>query len=199
MENLLNLTGISYILSLAAFIALGICESFAGFKVIRGVVLGAGVLCGGAVGCAFGKAACQALLLKGSAATITVASVTVILALIASMLAFHFFKGGVFFLNGFVSYLIIYSICSLNGMPEPVSIAAGIIAAVLLGVTSVKLYRPYTIISSSLVGGLMVYLAALLIFKDRFGSIVNFIAGAVCALTGAAVQFVTTAPDTQKD
>lgn len=192
MENLLNLTRISYILSLAAFTALGICESFAGFKIIRGIVLGAGIICGGALGLAFGTAACQALLLSGFTAAVVTVSVTVILAILASMLAFHFNKGGVFFLNGFVSYLIVYSISSLGNMPEPVSITAGIIAAALMGFAAVKLYRPYTIVSTALIGGIMLYLASFLIFKNRFGSIVNFIALAVCAVSGAAVQFITT-------
>lgn len=191
MENLLNLTGISYILSLAAFIALGLCESFAGLKIIHGVVLGTGIICGGALGKAFGTATCQTLILSGFSATVVTVSVTVVFALIASMLAFRFHKGGVFFLNGFVSYLIVYSISSLSNMPEAVSVIVGIIAAIIMGIAAVKLYRPYTIVTTAVIGGAMLYMAAFLIFKDRFGSIVNFIAFAVCTVCGAAVQFVT--------
>lgn len=191
MENLLNLTGISYILSLSAFIALGLFESFAGFKILHGVTVGFGVLCGGALGLAFGKAFCEALLFSGFTATVITASFTIILALIVSMLAFRFHKGSVFALNGFIAYLIIYSILSLNNMPEYMSITIGILAAIFIGAAAVKLYRPYAIVSTALFGGAMLYLAAFLIFKDRFGSIVNFIAFAVCASAGISVQFVT--------
>lgn len=191
MENLLNLTGVSYILSLTAFIALGLFESFAGFKILHGVTVGFGILCGGALGIAFGNAACEVLLLNGLTSTVVVASATVVLAIIASMLAFRFHKASVFALNGFIAYLIAYSISSLFNMPEPASITVGILAALLIGFAAVKLYRPYAIVSTALFGGAMLYLAAFLIFKDRFGSIVNFITFAVCASAGASVQFVT--------
>lgn len=192
MGNLLNFTGIRLFLACAMLMVCGLTECFAGFKILRGVLIGLGVCIGALAGRNLGGIIVEQLGIADSYTTLICAACAVILALTLSMLAFRFYLAGTFILNGFFTFIIVYSLCGVYALPNIAAAAAGIIAGMTAGFASVKLFRPFTIISTSVIGGTLVGLGVYAFLKNRYGFYANAIPALVCTLSGITVQFKTT-------
>lgn len=192
MDKLLNLTGIPLFLACFFILLCGICECFAGFKIIKGVVTAAGLCAGAAFGWQLGSVIVSQFFINGIIAVIIQLGITAAAAIIISMLAFRFYLAGIFILYGFSAFILAYAVCGIYVLPEALAVIAGIASGILIGIISVKAFRPFIIISTASVGGILIGTAVYAFLKNRYGFYANTVPGLIFFIAGIVLQFKTT-------
>ena len=197
MISLMNLTGFSLFLAFVSLIICGIFECFAGFRIIKGVLVAAGICVGALSGWNFACAVISQLSTNNSMSLLIQIICAIIMALIISMLAFKFFLAGAFIVYGFASFIFIYSICSLYAIPNAAALIIGIIGGILIGIMLLKTFHGFIIISTSAIGGILIGLGVYTLLKNRFGFYANAVPGLICAISGMIFQFKTTKKESE--
>ena len=192
MENLLNLNGLQLFLASGLLIICGVFECFAGFKIIKGVLLGAGLFVGGFLGKTMGNTIAQQTSVPSSYTLLICIVCALILALVLSMLAFRFYLAGSFVLSGFITSIIIYSLLGIYGISGVLAAIISIASGIVIGIISMKFFRPFTIISTALLGSIFIGFGIYAFLKNRFGFYANAVPAIICAISGAIVQYNTT-------
>ncbi len=192
MDYLLNLTGAALYITVAALVLCGVAECFFGFKLIKVLLVGCGLFAGASFGYTLGNAILTISSAEGSLLFWGQIGFALLFAFIISLLAFHFHLAGVFIINGFAAFILTYSICEICSVNTILSVIIGIIPAALIGTLSVKFFRPYKIIVSSVAGGIIIALGVYTLFKNRFGVMPNIITFVITAAAGMQFQLRTT-------
>ena len=188
MGNLLNLSGLPLFTTMIFMLTCGIFECFMGYKIVRGIMLGTG-LC---AGFSFGWNLCaiiisQIEISKGFDFMFQI-TISIMCALIFSMLAYRFHRTAMFLTCGFSVFILLYSMLGLLGIPSVISIILGVASGIGIGGLTVKFFRYFTIVSSAIFGGILVGLAIYMFSKNRYGDLINIIPGFGCAVAGLIVQ-----------
>lgn len=197
MISLMNLTGFSLFLAFVSLIICGIFECFAGFRILKGVLVAAGLCAGALLGWNFAAAVISQFSINNSISLLIQIICAIIMALIISMLAFRFFLAGTFIVYGFFSFIFIYCICGLYSFPNAAAVAIGIIGGLIIGIISLKVFHGFIIISTSAIGGIFIGLAVYALLKNRFGFYANAVPGLICAISGMIFQFKTTKKESE--
>lgn len=192
MDKLLNLTGIPLFLACFFILLCGICECFAGFKIIKGVITAAGLCAGAAFGWQLGSIIVSQFFISGGITAIIQLGITAASAIIISMLAFRFSLAGMFILYGFSAFILTYAICGIYAFPGALAVIIGIAFGILIGIISVKAFRPFAIISTAAIGGILTGLAVYAFLKNRYGFYANAVPGLIFFIVGIVFQFKTT-------
>ena len=192
MDYFLNLTGTALYITAAALVLCGTAECFFGFKLIKVVLVGCGLFAGASFGYTLGNAILTISSAQGSLLFWGQIGFALVFAFIISLLAFRFYLTGAFILNAFITFILTYSVCELcllNTMP---SVIISIVPALLIGLLSVKFFRAYKILISSIAGGFIIALGVYTLFKNRFGVMPNIITFIITAAAGMQFQLRTT-------
>lgn len=198
MEILLNFTGLSLFLLCISLLIIGAAECFAGFKLIRGVVVAAGIACGLSFGMNFAKIVAEQFLITASVSLIMQIITALIMMFVFSFFAFKYYTAGALVINSFIAFLIAYTVCGFFA-PAAVSVILGLIAAAAVGAITITAFRPYTIICTAALGGLFIGTAIYAFLKNRFGFFANAVPGMLAAVLGAAFQFKATMHNSERD
>ena len=188
MDSLLNLSGLTLFFTIIFMLTCGLFECFMGYKIARGIMLGTG-LC---AGFSFGWSLCSIIIsqieISSGFDAVFQITISIMFALIFSMLAYLYPKTAMFITCGFSMFIIVYSMLGLSGVPSMLSIILAILAGVATGGLTVKFFRPFTIFSSVIFGGILISCAVYLFSKNRYGNLVDIIPGIFFGISGLVVQ-----------
>ena len=189
MDSLLNLSGLPLFTTMIFMLVCGLFECFMGYKIVRGIMLGTGLCAGFSFGWSFCAIIISQIEISKGFDLMFQITISIMFALIFSMLAYRFYRTATFTVCAFLVFLLIYSMLGLSGIPAFVSIPLGIASGIGIGGLTVKFFRPFTIISSSVFGGILIGLSIYMFSKNRYGDLINIIPAFTFALIGLIIQF----------
>ena len=175
---------VSMLIGSAVGLVIAALMCFLGFRLLRVFVAIAGLFAGAVIGILLGD--------KIANSNIVTLILVIIFAIGLCLISFLVYKAGIFIMTFFTIFSILAVI--LPGMTLPLDYRLiALIAAAVFGILSVILVRPFTIIATSLGGGMAIAsnIAAMIAEKLALPEVLVIVVGMVLAVLGMIVQFRT--------
>ena len=168
----------------AALVAVvGLIECFFGFKLMKLSF----AICGFAGGAAIGGVASGLILSEPAPCAI----IALVCGLIGALIIYKLYILGIFISNTLLSGVFIFAVLGIAGDMGAGAIGAALIGGVIIGIISCKFVRIWTIITTSLGGGMLAGQSIAVALQISSG-IVGTLLGIVIAVLGVLFQLKTT-------